>query len=380
MLDTINNRLRRLTYWQWAMVGIVVLLLVSTHWAWSWHCSSMAYRRLAQKYPQNSEKVWLVPQWLQHPQWERAKWYVKRPTGFHLNFRRIDDAVLRDLQSLPTIRSLTICNEDPFQGIVSELPTPADASDLNAVVQRIARLRHLELLHFYSPSISEADLEELSQLPHLEVLSLVGSNLSDLSALPRLQRLKSLSLTCDSITATGWKHVSEVSDLESLILWGMTIPAADFQHLGACRKLKTLTLLRTNVSSDCWRVIAQLTALEELHMTIAKIAEPERNQIPQLPKLWLLDLTGSDVVDESLVRLAECPGLTELRLLKTPVTDAVIPHLLRIPNLKTLDLRWTNVTKAGSEEFSRARPEVTLRWEEKVTDEALLPKPVDEPQ
>ena len=381
MFATIIRRLRRLTYWQWAKVGLAAIVIGLTFEMWGWHRSSMAYRRLTERHPQNSEKVSLVPKWLSLPESKWSWWYTKRPTGFSLNYHRIDDGLLRDLESLPTIRSLMISENDPFGGMQGLPSVPADAPDLSAAVRRIAQLRELESIHFNGPSVSETDLEHLAQLRQLQGLSLCGSKLNDLQALPRFQRLNSLWLSCDSITATGWKHVSQLPNLEQLSLYGMTIRAPDLKHLGPCRKLTSLLLLRTSISSDCWPVIAQLDRLEELHVAVVVIADPEKSQLPQLPRLKKLDLRYTNVSDESLIDLASrCPRLTELILWKAPITDAAIPHLVRIPNLKTLDLRWTSITQTGCDDFARARPNVTLRWEEVRAEASEPPQAVDQPQ
>ena len=363
MFAPIIRKLRRLTYWQWAKVGLAAIVIGLTFEMWRWHRSSMAYRRLAERHRQHYEVVCLVPKWLHLPESKWSQCYTKRPTGFVLNYHRIDDGMLRDFESLPTIRSLHIFENDPFGGMQERTSVPADASELSAAVRRITRLRQLESVHFHGPSVSETDLEHLAQLRQLQALSLVGSRLNDLHALPRFQRLNSLWLSCDSITATGWKHVSQLPDLEQLGLKGMTLRAPDLKHLGPCRKLTILQLDQTLISSDCWPVIAQLDRLEELQGVSVVIADPEKNQLPQLPRLKRLNFRDTNVSDESLVGLASCPHLTELNLMRAHITDAAIPHLVKIPNLKSLDLRWTSITQTGCDDFARARPNVTLTWE-----------------
>ncbi len=380
MFITIISRLRRLTYWQWAKVGIAAIAIGLTFEMWGWHRSSMAYRRLTERHPQLSEKVSLVPKWLRLPEPKWSQWYTKRPTGFFLNYHRIDDGVLRDLQSLPTIRSLNIFENDPFGGSQGRTSVPTDAPDLSDAVRRIAQLRQLKWINFNGPSVSEIDLEHLAQLRQLQELCLGGSRLNDLHALPRFQKLKGLMLSCDSITGTGWKHVSQLPDLEQLSLFGTTIRTPDFKHLGPCRKLTSLVLARTPISSDCWPVIAQLDRLEELQVVQVVIADPEKSQLPQLPRLKRLVFRHTNVSDESLVGLASCPRLTELILVKTPITDAAIPYLVNIPNLKTIDLRWTSITKTGCDDFASACPNVTLRWEEAHAEDSEPPQAVDQPQ
>ena len=111
------------------------------------------------------------------------------------------------------------------------------------------------------------------------------------------------------------------------------------------------------------------------------IADPEkRNQLAQLPRLKRLDLRHTNVSDESLAGLASCPCLTELFLMTTPITDTAIPHLVKIPNLKLLELRSTSITQTGCDDFARARPNVTLRWEEAPAEVSEPPKAVGEPQ
>ena len=66
--------------------------------------------------------------------------------------------------------------------------------------------------------------------------------------------------------------------------------------------------------------------------------------------------------------------------METPITDAAIPHLVKIPNLKTLDLQRTRITKAGCDDFARARPNVKLTWNGVPAEDSEPPKAVGEPQ
>jgi hypothetical protein len=379
MVDSKKKRLSRLTSWQWAMVGLAAIVLVTAYEMWNWHRSSMAYRRIAERHPQYSEIVWLVPSWLRLPQLERVKWYVKRPRGFMMNVRSIDDQMLQDLRMLPTTRSLMLLNREPFSSLAHETSnSPMDASDLKLAVQRIAGLSQLESLLFEGPSISEDDLEELTKLRHLQGLMLCGSNLQNLRALPRLQTLKSLNLSCDSMTDAAWKHVSELRHLEELSVLGGAIRAESFEHLAACQSLKTLQVLRARLSTGCWRVISQMKTLENIQIGQVVFDGPRQNLVPQLRRLVGLDLRQTNICDESLAGLVDCPRLAKLILLRTPITDAAIPSLSQIPNLDFLDLRWTNVTKTGRDEFVRARPDVGLQWMPDSVGDSSLPTPAEE--
>ena len=98
MFVTIIRRLRRLTYWQWAKVGLAAIVIGLTFEMWRWHRSSMAYRRLTGHQYEFGEPVWLVPKWLHLPESEWSRWYTRRPTSVTLDYHFIDDGKLRDLE------------------------------------------------------------------------------------------------------------------------------------------------------------------------------------------------------------------------------------------------------------------------------------------
>lgn len=206
----------------------------------------------------------------------------------------------------------------------SDQATASDATgDRDRAVERIRELqgRFVPVIGTRAPSIylsgtqvQEGDLVLLASFPKLETLSLGKTSLS----------------------GAGLTHLSDVSELRSLLLFDAPINDAAIEHLRGL-PIKRLDLSRTEVTDRCMNDVATLLQLSDLK------------------------LSGTQVSDAGIARLAESTSLTSLSLKGTAVTDACCATLAALPNLKQLYLADTAITDAGAMQLADA-PSLTVLY------------------
>lgn len=164
----------------------------------------------------------------------------------------LTDAVLEPLQSLPQLRRLELAYDE--HGGTGGL-------------RHLAGFRALESLVIYQ-AVRDADLDSLQVLPKLKSLSLIyGEQLTDeglanFEKLPGLEDLYVCNLA--RVTDAGLQHLSRLSHLTALNIWGDAFELAD-NGLGHISRVASLRKLRL---TGCDRIteagVLQLAALKNL--------------------------------------------------------------------------------------------------------------------
>ena len=85
--------------------------------------------------------------------------------------------------------------------------------------------------------------------------------------------------------------------------------------------------------------------------------------IARCKSLATLDLWGCDITDDQMQILSQMPKLQRLELGNTEISDNGLLHLANSKFLKNIGLMETNVTKRGVDEFLKAKPACTVRWD-----------------
>ncbi len=113
----------------------------------------------------------------------------------------VNDALLSELKSLINLRELTL----NLVGI-----TDAGMRHL-AEMRELRRLRLMYAVGFSGPTLTDAAIPSLIQLPRLEVLDLTASSLTDegLLQLAELKSLQRLEIAKTKITPEGFKHFQQ---------------------------------------------------------------------------------------------------------------------------------------------------------------------------
>lgn len=111
-------------------------------------------------------------------------------------------------------------------------------------------LRHLVL---NATDITDASLNQINRLEHLEILDLSESSISDaiIPILGHLKQLRVLGLYATQITDSTMESISELPSLEMLnISLNPQITDVGFQQLAKLKRLKSIEIHGTNISAD----------------------------------------------------------------------------------------------------------------------------------
>ena len=199
------------------------------------------------------------------------------------------------------------------------------------------------------------ELSDLRHLLYLETLSLTDRQLSDLSFLEGMTRLKKLDLSGSAIAA-DMSVLKTLPALEELDLHGCSISSLAFLEgapslkkldlsrnaVGNLTVLATIPTLQTldlsdNAVSDLTPLagLTELTSLDVAENVLTTIA-PIRNCV----KLSYLDVSDNKIVEISAVQ--KLTGLTEFRAEKNQITDCAA--LSGCTELRKLDLSNNQLT------------------------------------
>lgn len=163
--------------------------------------------------------------------------------------------------------------------------------------------------------ITDTDLELLSSLSNLTVLSLAGCpNLTDagLVHLQRLTKLQTLNLGPSKITDGGLKNLSELKQLEILNLSGTKIGDAGLAHLSSLKKISVLYLAHTRTTSSGMKTVGAMSELQWLDLKDTDVNDDGLAHLRGLKKLRLLGLAGCEVTDAGVSQLREIKTLEEI--------------------------------------------------------------------
>ena len=185
------------------------------------------------------------------------------------------------------------------------------------------RVREVDLTN---SKITDADLEILSALPDLKVLSLAGClNVTDagLSHLQRLTNLQTLNLGPSKIGDAGLRHLSNLKQLQILNLSGTRVGDNGLAQLRGLNKISVLYLAHTRVTSTGMKTVGMLPELQWLDLKDTDVSDDGLIHLRNLKKLRLLGLVGCEVSDEGVRQLRGIKTLEEVTRSK-PVSSAFV--------------------------------------------------------
>lgn len=216
---------------------------------------------------------------------------------------------------------------------------PLRPGDLTVVATTASDLLEINLDH---SNVDDAMLQELRELPRLEMLRLSSCFVTDdgLSVLTRFPNLLSLSLMENDIDGRGLIHLQHVPRLTSL---RVQTQRGD-EILG---HLECLTNLRTLV-------------------ICAPLSNEAMARLSKFPQLRSLALIGTDVRREGIARLADSQTLSELRFEGGQIDGSDIDACAALPALKWLILPQNSITRAGRDRLSKSRPDLAVEWTESL--------------
>lgn len=197
---------------------------------------------------------------------------------------------------------------------ISLYPVQFDAS---VNLEKLSGLKSLRWLQLFSCNVSDANIQQLTELPSLKTLDLDHNG-----------RIGDASLV----------HIAKhFPNLEELYLHGSHATDAGLEPLAALKKLKRLNLSRARLNGHGLTHLASLPGLN-----------------------WIA-LSESSITVENFAQLEKFPVLTEVFLSKLPLTDEAVPQLQRLSKLKYLNLEGTKLSVSAIEQLRESMPRTSIQ-------------------
>ncbi len=238
----------------------------------------------------------------------------------------------------------------------------ARASDLTWVEDvggRIVRdsAGHVTGVNLRGRWVTETDLRELAQLPHLTHLDLSLTRVTDQAML-------------------GLKNAPGIVDLD--LYYAELVTDEGIAALKGWKKLKRLNVRGAKISDTTLDHLSGITTLESIDVGSALVTDVGLERLVFLPNLKELSIGGNEMGDAGLQALRQMPGLTRLdlsgqqgtdsNLWSVNMTEVGLDAVLSLKVLRELRLGCTDVG-VGTEGVRFAavsNMNITARWLEKM--------------
>ncbi len=215
----------------------------------------------------------------------------------------------------------------------------------NALATASLPASKIETAWFNNSDISDNGLTPLKKLPHLRVLGLGRTIISDkgLETIAQLKSIEDLWLGKTLVTDQGMSLLEGLPRLQTLGLEQTEVSDAGLQALGKCKRLDELWLNQSQVGDEGLKYLINLR-LDALGLSGTHVSDRGCAQIARIKSLQTLQLANTAVTNQSLTALSVLPKLTHLDLSGTEVNDQGLKALSRMNNLDELMLANTKVT------------------------------------
>jgi hypothetical protein len=297
--------------------------------------------------------------------------------------RSVELADFVDIQADVDDALLTILPKLPLQG---HLGLSAERLT-NAGIQPVSECRQLTAISL-GGNLSNDSLEHLTGLPKLQAVSLgkhftrgafdtlerlegltdldaseLNPDLNDLTKVPKLRRLSLLGQKYDDKAALT--IADTFKSLEEAYLRNTSITNAGVQHLSRLEKLKILTLDDSLVDDGMADSIRKMKQLTWLSMGDCAVGDDTLAALSECPEMWYVFLDHTRVTDKGLAHLPKLKRPLALYLSECKsVTDAGMKSLSQLPDSPNLhiELTRTGVTEDGVHELKAALPHAQISW------------------
>jgi Leucine-rich repeat (LRR) protein len=290
--------------------------------------------------------------------------------------------------------------------VLPVLLTAADPDPVAAMGGAVTRdsAGRITAIDLRSSWVTDSDLVQLAQLPHLARLDLSLTRITDrgLQQLKSAPALVELNLYyAEQVTDEGMAAVKNWKRLKRVNVRGSKITDTTLEHLSGIQTLESLDAGFAQVTDVGLDNLISLPNLKELTIGGNKLTDMGLESLRQIPGLTYLDLSGVQRTDSGLwsVSLTEIgveviAGLRELRELRLGgmavsarsfeklkeltklerlslqgcrrVNDEAMAVLATYPALKVLDVKGTAVTEKGLATLRAAKPSMMIfsgAWE-----------------
>lgn len=230
-----------------------------------------------------------------------------------------------------------------------------DSSRLH-LLKKLSNLRTLDLssAKIGNRPADWSGLAGLSELRQLDGLRLSGVRDDALAALPQMDSLRRLDLTCSTITGSGFAELARFPNLRELALDRFTVTDEGLAQLRHVPQLHVLHLDTTPFRGDgfTWmypgshgRTAADVTFTND-----------GLSHLKHLPNLRVLLLNEVAVTNAGLAHLQHVESLEVLAMQNARITDAGLVHLRGLLNLKQISFEGSTVTIEAAAELHKLIP------------------------
>lgn len=234
----------------------------------------------------------------------------------------------------------------------------------------LAKLQQLESLRVDSDRLTAKSIENLQQTPQLAELAILGDwDDNAVTAAAKLKSLRKLTLEYTG-SATALATLRDLPNLEELYLSG-DIDDEGLEQIGNLNKLKSLVLSYPDVSTDeGLKHLTTLTELESLKLEGDLLDQDGLKHLATLPNLKHLDVSSTRLQDAQVAQIAGMKNLQSL-LLPSQITDAGFLHLADLASLESVNWKDLEVKGPGLAGLRGTQvTELDFGWNS-ITDEQL---------
>ncbi len=144
----------------------------------------------------------------------------------------------------------------------------------DACLEHLAQLPHLDLLDLNETSITIYGLSRFSRFRELHCLTLRGIRDSELDSIDRLTGLEHLQIiSSPEFTDAGLAHLKSMSSIHALDVYRTPITGEGFRYLVALANLRALRLDDTQVNNDAIGYLTEMSNLRSLDIDESLIDE-----------------------------------------------------------------------------------------------------------
>lgn len=226
------------------------------------------------------------------------------------------------LEGLPFLRSLSLGRELSFDGWL-----------------HIGNLKHLEevQINYWNRFVLDADLERLSRLKHLNQVFFNGATI-EFSGLRHLAALSHL----ESITMSSCSPLDDKTDHQPLSEFASS---ASLKQLGFAQCSGNIDRQLLAMTSSLPEGTAPLPNLRILKLNLTRITDAGLANLKYLSSLVHLDLSETKVTSEGLRQLKSLPNLKTLYLAHCSLSQKEVAVLAEMHNLESLNIESASLSE-----------------------------------
>ncbi|MCM2371887.1 WD40 domain-containing protein [Aporhodopirellula aestuarii] len=201
-------------------------------------------------------------------------------------------------------------------------------------------------------NVQDEDLAALADLTEVETLDLFGLNITDegLKHLQHLSKLKSLDISRTQVTGSGLAYLQSLSELNRLVC-EYRLPFTDegLSYLPPLPSLKKWRgNLQTPVTDNALVYFQRWQSLEIMYIWRSDLTGAGLEHLSKLPYLNDLVIRSDNLQNEQLKHLKDFPALRALNIPAFGGLDRVgVQHIADMPGLERLELKGCSLDDDG---------------------------------